>query len=45
MSKVAFLISTRLQEGVRRRVARHALELREQNREKFSTSVAQRTGD
>jgi hypothetical protein len=41
----AFLIATRLQEDVRRRVAKHALVLREENREKFSTYVAQHTGD
>jgi hypothetical protein len=41
----AFLIATRLQEGVRRRVAKHALDLREQNSEKFSAFVAQHTGD
>jgi hypothetical protein len=40
-----FLIATRLQEDVRRRVAKVALDLREQNREKFSTFVAQHTGD
>jgi hypothetical protein len=38
-----FLIATRLQEDVRRRVARVTLDLREQNREKFSTFVAQHT--
>jgi hypothetical protein len=40
-----FLIATRLQEDVRRRVAKVALDLREQNREKFSTFVAQHTSD
>jgi hypothetical protein len=41
----AFLIATRLQEDVRRRVARRAVELRELNREKVSTIVALHTGD
>ena len=40
-----FLIATRMQEDVRRRVAKVALALREQNREKFSTFVHQHTGD
>ena len=40
-----FLIAPRMQEDVRRRVAKVALDLREQNREKFSTFVAQHTGD
>jgi hypothetical protein len=40
-----FLIATRLQEDVRRRVAKHALVLREQNREKFSAFVAQHATD
>jgi hypothetical protein len=40
-----FLIATRLQEDVRRRVAKVALTLREQNREKFSIFVQQHTGD
>jgi len=39
-----FLIATRLQEDVRRRVAKVALTLREQNREKFATFVQQHTG-
>jgi hypothetical protein len=39
-----FLIATRMQEDVRRRVLRVAVALREQNREKFSTLV-QRHGD
>jgi hypothetical protein len=40
-----FMIATRMQEDVRRRVAKVALDLREQNREKFSTYVAQHSGD
>jgi hypothetical protein len=40
-----FLIATRLQEDVRRRVAKVTLDLREQNREKFSTFVQQHSGD
>jgi hypothetical protein len=40
-----FLIATRLQEDVRRRVAKQALAIREQNRESFSTFVAQHTAD
>ncbi len=40
-----FMIATRMQEDVRRRVAKVALDLREQNREKFSTFVAQHNGD
>ena len=45
LEAAAFLIATRMQEDVRRRVAKVALDLREQNREKFSTYVAQHTGD
>jgi hypothetical protein len=40
-----FLIATRLQEDVRRRVAKETLILREQNREKFSTFVQRHTND
>jgi hypothetical protein len=39
-----FLIATRLQEDVRRRVLKHTLDLREQGKEK-STFVAQHTSD
>ena len=40
-----FLLATRMQEDVRRRVAKQALTLREQNREKFSSFVAQHNAD
>ena len=40
-----FLIATRMQEDVRRRVAKETLILREQNREKFSTFVQRHTSD
>jgi hypothetical protein len=40
-----FLIATRLQEAVRRRVLKVTLDLREQNRERFLTFVQQRNSD
>ena len=40
-----FMIATRMQEDVRRRVAKVVLDLRELNREKFSTFVAQHTNN
>jgi hypothetical protein len=45
LEAAAFLVATRMQEDVRRRFAKEALDLREQNREKFSTYVAQHAGD
>ena len=44
MEAAAFLVATRMQEDVRRRVARIALDLREQKVGTVST-VAQHTGD
>jgi hypothetical protein len=40
-----FLIATRLQEDVRRRIAKETLSLREQSRETFSTFVQRHTSD
>jgi hypothetical protein len=40
-----FLIATRMQEDVRRRIAKETLMLREQNRETFSTFVQRHTSD
>jgi hypothetical protein len=40
-----FLIATRMQEDVRRRIAKETLSLREQNRETFSTFVQRHTSD
>jgi hypothetical protein len=40
-----FLIATRLQEDVRRRIAKQALTLRRQNRESFATGPRQHLGD
>ena len=40
-----FLIATRLQEDVRRRIAKETLILREQSREKFSTFVQRHSSD
>jgi hypothetical protein len=40
-----FLIATRLQENVRRRIAKETLSLREQSRETFSTFVQRHASD
>ena len=40
-----FLIATRMQEDVRRRIAKETLILREQRREKFSTFVQRHSSD
>lgn len=46
MQAAEFMIATRMQEDVRRRVARAALDLREQNRERFfSTFVTRHPND
>jgi hypothetical protein len=45
LQAAAFLVATRMQEDVRRRVAKTALDLREQNREKFSSFVAEHNGE
>jgi hypothetical protein len=44
LEAAAFLVATRMQEDVRRRVARISLDLREQKRGTVS-AVAQHTGD
>jgi hypothetical protein len=40
-----FMIATRMQEDVRRRIAKETLMLREQSRETFSTFVQRHTSD